>query len=302
MKTDTKKVPQGLGPGAHAEVKLRKNGHPHYTQNLKKSRTLSVKERCALWWLKQDFLILPVQPNSKRLVPGHGPHRNKITFPEQVYQWFGDRSLANIAVCGTQTSLILDFDDSDLYKFWAGKFSDAARTYTEQTPRGGYHVFAHVWGESLKGFMPVKGVELKRVALIFPSSIDDKQYTHGAGSLLNLDADQILSPLRQLQTTIKTPRVESHGKGILPQIKSAFSCLDLVRSADSTAQIYGSGKRFISLRCPFHEDKEPSFWIDTEQNLWGCHACGTTGDVINLFARLHGLTVRDAIQEMRSTL
>jgi len=64
----------------------------------------------------------------------------------------------------------------------------------------------------------------------------------------------------------------------------------------------GPPKRFVPAHCPFHDDKEPSFWIDTDRNLWGCHACGVRGDVINLYARLKGLTNTEAIREMRSTL
>lgn len=100
------------------------------------------KEQMALWWLKRDFWLLPVQPDSKKLVAGFGFYQDKIRTPERVHQWFGERSRANLAVCGTQTSFILDFDGADLYQCWARQFPEAARTYTEQTPRGGYHVLA----------------------------------------------------------------------------------------------------------------------------------------------------------------
>jgi hypothetical protein len=165
-------------------------------------------------------------------------------------------------------------------------------------------VFGHIWKGDLKGFVPVKGVELKQVVVVYPSTIDGRQYTQGAGELLDLDATRILSPLSQPAPIAKAPRLKTYstGGGKLAEIKAAFSCLDLVRSADSTSKIYGEGKRFITLRCPFHDDKEPSFWIDTTRNLWGCHACGVRGDVINLYARLNGLTVPEAIRKMRENL
>lgn len=301
MKTDNKKSVPGERPETRA-AGVRQNGHPQYIKFLGELHTPTAKEQAALDWLQRDFALLPVQPNSKKLVPGFGYYQNKITTPEKVYQWFGEKTLSNLAVCATQTSLILDFDDPYLYQFWAGKFPDAARTYTERTPRGGYHVFAHVWGEALKGLTPIKGVEFKRVVLVYPSTVAEKQYTQGAGDLLDLDATQVLSPLSQSQTITKATRIEPQGKGKLADIKAAYSCLDLIRSADSTAKVYGSGKRFISLHCPFHEDKEPSFWIETERNLWGCHSCGKRGDVINLYALLKNITILDAIREMRSTL
>lgn len=260
------------------------------------------KEQTALWWLKRDFLLLPAQPNSKKLVPGFGRYQNQISTPERVGFWFGERSLANIAVCGTQTSFILDFDDADLYKFWASKFSAAARTYTEQTPRGGYHVFAHTWRGDLKGIELIQGVELKHTVVISPSVINNKPYMRGAGDLLDLDASLLLSPLSKAPIIRPSQRVDIHAKGTLQKIKAAFSCLALIQSFKPGVKVAGSARRFIALPCPFHDDKEPSFWIDTERNLWGCHACGVRGDVINLYARLHGITVQEAIREMGKSL
>lgn len=260
--------------------------------------TLTIKQQAALWWLKRDFMILPVQPNSKKIVPGFGFYRDRIRTPERVYQWFGERSLANLAVCGTQTSLILDFDDADLYTYWANKFPKESKTYTERTPRGGYHVFAHAWREMLKGVTLVKGVELKQVVLIYPSVADSKPYTRGDGDLLHLDAKIILSPLSQSPISRPIQQTKTQGGGKLQKIKQSFSCLDLIQSTNPKVKVYGSTNRFVSVPCPFHDDKEPSFWIDTIRNLWGCHACGIRGDVINLYARLKGITNDQAIREM----
>ncbi|MEW6285025.1 MAG: CHC2 zinc finger domain-containing protein [Chloroflexota bacterium] len=254
--------------------------------------------QAALWWLKRGCMILPVQPNSKKVVPGFGFYRDRIRTPERVYQWFGERSLANLAVCATQTTLILDFDDADLYAYWANKFPKESKTYTERTPRGGYHVFAYAWREELKGVTLVKGVELKHVVLVYPSVVNNIAYLRGEGDLLNVDAQIILSPLSQSRIIKPAPRVNTQGGGKLQKIKSVFLCLDLIQSANPNVKIYGSTNRFVSVPCPFHDDKEPSFWIDTIRNLWGCHACGIRGDVINLYARLKGITNDQAIREM----
>jgi len=304
MATDLKARVPGLEPGTPAAgaTKLH-NGQTDYTANLKKSQTLTRRERAALWWFKRDFFVLPVQPNSKKLVPGFGVYQDKITTPERVHQWFGERSLSNLAVCGTQTSLILDFDDPDLYRFWADKFPNESRTYTEQTPRGGYHVFAHTWRRDLIGVSLIKGVELKRVVVVSPSKVDNKPYIRGAGELLDLDAILVLSPLSQVAIISHSPRVDIiHAKGKLQKIKSAFSCLSLIQAAKPDVKIPRSSRRFITVPCPFHEDAEPSFWIDTDRNLWGCHACGTRGDVINLYARLKAITNNEAIRAMGETL
>lgn len=303
MTTDTVKAgvpgPEEPGTPTANDERQRQN---NYTLNLKKSSDSTLREQRAQWWLERDFLLIPIQPNSKKIVPGFGPHQDAIKTPERVRRWFGPKTLANLAVCGTQTSLILDFDDPDLYKFWAGKFPTESRTYTEQTPRGGYHVFAHVWGESLKGFMPIKGVELKRVVLVYPSRVDNRPYSCGAGDLLDLDATLVLPPLSEIPIVPRAARANVHAKDSLQKIKAAFSCLALMESFKPGVRVPPSSKRFITVTCPFHDDKEPSFWIDTDRNLWGCHACGVHGDVINLYARLKGLSVTKAIREMGDTL
>jgi len=296
--TTTKSAP-GQEPGARAAGgEAHQKSQNYYTPNLNKSSDTTIREQRALWWLKRDFLLIPIQPNSKKIVPGFGMHQDKIGHAERVHQWFGPKTLANIAICSSSTGLILDFDDPDLYKFWAAKFPAESQTYTEQTPRGGCHVFAHVWRELRKGFTPIKGVELKRVVLVYPSRVDNKPYGRGAGELLKLDATLVLSPLSQAPVKPPEQRIGIRDPRRLGRIKSAFSCMDLLKVKDS-----GVARRFVSIRCPFHEDQEPSFWIDVERNLWGCHGCGAHGDVINLYARLKGIEdIRDAIREMEATL
>ena len=304
QKPPIKKSVPGLPPDTRSTSRetRQSNQQRNYTLFLNKSHALTIKEQAALWWLKRDFLLLPVQPDSKKLVAGFGFYQDRIRTPERVGQWFGEKSFTNIAVCGTQTSFILDFDDADLYKFWAGRFPAESRSYTEQTPRGGFHVFAHAWMGSLKDFRPIAGVELKRIVLVSPSLIGYTRYTRGEGDLLQLDADLVLSPLRKAPAIEQIARVDHPGPGRLQKIKSAFSCLGLIQSANPNIKVSGSSRRFVTLPCPFHDDKAPSFWIDTDRNLWGCHACGIRGDVINLYARLKGITNRAAIQEMGKTL
>lgn len=58
--------------------------------------------------------------------------------------------------------------------------------------------------------------------------------------------------------------------------------------------------RYYLTRCPLHDDHNPSMWIDTTLQLCGCYSGCTERplDVINLFARLKGLSNSDAIKIM----
>lgn len=45
--------------------------------------------------------------------------------------------------------------------------------------------------------------------------------------------------------------------------------------------------------CPFHSESTPSFVIDTKRNNWRCFgACGTGGDSIAFYAKMHNLDMR----------
>ena len=58
--------------------------------------------------------------------------------------------------------------------------------------------------------------------------------------------------------------------------------------------------------CPFHDDRSPSFWLDSSTNTWGCYASGCpvnafgvrAQDVINLRALGAGQDVRTAIRDL----
>lgn len=55
------------------------------------------------------------------------------------------------------------------------------------------------------------------------------------------------------------------------------------------------GKDLLGL-CPFHEEKTPSFRVHPE--YFYCHGCHFHGDVIDLYAHIHGITKGRAIHAL----
>lgn len=53
--------------------------------------------------------------------------------------------------------------------------------------------------------------------------------------------------------------------------------------------------RFMA-KCPFHEDKSPSFSVDVDKGLWNCFAGCGSGSVIDLVARFDGVTPADVLR------
>ena len=84
------------------------------------------------------------------------------------------------------------------------------------------------------------------------------------------------------------------------RIKQKYHVEDFFPSAINSG---GSGRWKLAV-CPFHDDHNPSFWIDTKQQICGCHS-GCTPlplDVIGLYARLHGVDNHTAIRELAARL
>jgi DNA primase len=56
-----------------------------------------------------------------------------------------------------------------------------------------------------------------------------------------------------------------------------------------------SGTRFMG-RCPFHEERSPSFSVNADLNLYHCFGCGKGGDVVTFVRETEGLDFVGAIE------
>src|SRR4029077_20349118 len=50
--------------------------------------------------------------------------------------------------------------------------------------------------------------------------------------------------------------------------------------------------------CPLHDEQTPSFSVYTEKGLFYCHGCGAGGTVIDLHAKLRGLSIGEAMGDL----
>jgi hypothetical protein len=269
--------------------------------------------KAALDWLDRGFHLLPIQPGTKRQAQGYGLHQQHITNMQQAAHWFNNLSKFNLAVIAPEDKFVIDFDDWGLYLWWVRfvkHFCNAPSSYTEITPNDGAHVFIN--GQVPQTFSPIPHVEIKRVVLVAPSVLAGITTPYEVmidGEIYSGSLDAVLFPLSksppQLAPASRAARVAppnlARSNNKLDRIKSKFSILDLMRKHHPKVALHGRG-RYITACCPFHAEKESSFWIDTEKNLFGCHACKTHGDVINFFALVHHIENSKAIEEMSKAL
>jgi hypothetical protein len=54
--------------------------------------------------------------------------------------------------------------------------------------------------------------------------------------------------------------------------------------------------RRLCWRCPFHEDRNPSFSVNSDKKTWRCYGCSEHGDAPALVMKLRGLTFPEAVR------
>lgn len=73
-----------------------------------------------------------------------------------------------------------------------------------------------------------------------------------------------------------------------------------VRIEDLVAQhvvLQRAGSR-LRARCPFHQEKTPSFYVNPELGLYKCFGCGVSGDVFEFLMKIEGLTFTEAAERL----
>lgn len=279
----------------------------NYTPNQTQSQSPLLTS--ALSWLELGIPLVPIQPRSKHLVRGFGPHLRQIVTPGEAFYWF-DEHTANLGlVCGGVAGLIvLDFDLLTEYENWCCHNRKLSKTYTERTPQG-RHVFLIV-GDAPSG--KVGKIEVKGAGSVIMAapSVHPSGFTYSlldeSATILHAGDDfPLLSVLgkKRIPSGI-VARVQSAVTGrddLIGRIKTAWPILPL---AESMTKLTTADGRWFHGLCPLpgHRDHKPSFWVDAERGTFGCYACDVHGDTINLFALRNGLGLPLAIKVMARRL
>ena len=83
----------------------------------------------------------------------------------------------------------------------------------------------------------------------------------------------------------------------LERIKREMDLAALVRAKGIELLPHGTGH--LAGRCPFHDDKTPSFIVTPGKNLFHCLGCGAGGTVIDFLMKHDGLSFRHAVEILR---
>ena len=72
---------------------------------------------------------------------------------------------------------------------------------------------------------------------------------------------------------------------------------DIVQVIGQFVQLKKAGKNFIGL-CPFHAEKDPSFTVSSDRQMFHCFGCKKGGDIFAFWMEYHGLTFPEALNDL----
>src|SRR6266576_318962 len=78
-------------------------------------------------------------------------------------------------------------------------------------------------------------------------------------------------------------------------VEGVKAAADFVEVVSARTQLRKAGARY-SGRCPFHEDRSPSFSVNAVDKLYYCFGCGAKGDLITFVRETEGLDFAGAIE------
>jgi len=80
-------------------------------------------------------------------------------------------------------------------------------------------------------------------------------------------------------------------------VEEVVNAADMVEVVSARTQLRRVGARWVG-RCPFHEERTPSFSVNPERKLYHCFGCGRGGDLITFVRETEGLDFVGAVESL----
>lgn len=239
------------------------------------------------------------------------PYTQTLPTVGDIRRWFNRWPSANVGlITGYWLNYVaLDFDDVESYSLWQ-QDNMAGQSWTVATARG-----YHVW------FQLAEEVGTSRTFVK-----NDKEVLLRAKGGYCITPPSIHHTGARYRTVHKLPvlQIESVSDvtvGWELKVPKAAKKRNLGHSGASNQLIISTDVRMEELipipegvrpqgqngayqvYCPFHEDGRPSAWLNVEQQRFGCNACwpGQWWDVVNVYAKLNGMSNGQAYYKLRGT-
>ena len=85
----------------------------------------------------------------------------------------------------------------------------------------------------------------------------------------------------------------------IPQnkIDEIASTIDIVDIISGYTQLRKAGKNFMG-RCPFHEERTPSFSVSQEKGVYHCFGCGKSGNMFTFLMDIDNISFFEAAKTL----
>lgn len=286
-------------------------------------------------FLQAGIAVIPLrhrgkEPESGMMGGAWEQYKTQLPTEYQLLQWLGSGWQNYGVVAGWSNLAVIDFDNANQYALWLNYYDQylmriyelQCPPYTVQSARGA-HVYIRLYGDYHN--QRRQGIDVKVHGYIVGA-----ESVHPTGTqYLAIHPEMHFPQVFDLDTWLPLelfPKLQN--EAVLRQIDPLPMTFDnlsnatydpfaqATRAADVdllsivkssvrietmfTDAIPTSGdKRWWAARCPFHDDKKPSAWIDTRRQLFGCQVCGMKPmDSVNLYARMHNMSDKEAVSAM----
>src|SRR5260221_9846312 len=72
--------------------------------------------------------------------------------------------------------------------------------------------------------------------------------------------------------------------------------VDFIEVVSARTELRRAGAARYEGRCPFHDERTPSFGIDPEQKVYYCFGCQASGDVFTFVEETEGVDFKGALE------
>lgn len=260
-------------------------------------------------WLDRGIATIPVKYREKiPAIASWTPFKTTLPTPDDFHKWY-DNHHHNIGlICGWNGLVVLDFDKIVAYDWWKNKYK--INSYEVKTARG-MHVYVYLKNPPALT-IKWRGGDIKATGyVLIPPSVHPSGWEYCANDkpILTFDSINDLLPSNMIETHTNTrlattQMVHVNTNSIVNNRMSTDRYANIkanVRIVSFFPNARSTGNGWYAVRCPLHQDKNASAWIDDrpERNRFGCHACTPRSiSVIDLYSLWHGISIEQAVNEL----